>query len=160
MVLEDGGKSHKVDYVFEQGDLYQGRSREYIEYATSFPPIRYLYAYHSHSYATKQEEMMLQAADVLAWEWAMHVDRCAEGKAVRASLAAILGVRGDAVIRAEHFRTNRFYLRHVSGAQFQNFCESASVILNQTDAEVRAASEAARREFARMFPNALVGGTK
>jgi len=91
--LHSGSRSG-ISYVIEAGDLGQGKVKEYIRFVEDhpYPAFRAMYGFDGASFVEKQgKEVLLQASDILCWEWAKHLLRKDQGKGVRPPLNAIFG---------------------------------------------------------------------
>lgn len=81
-----------IAYFFESGDEYQGESQAFIAQIAAVPEVaRRLYGRRSHAVLDKQDCRLFEMSDILAWEWAKHVQRVANGDPMRPSLRALLG---------------------------------------------------------------------
>lgn len=125
----------QLAYIFESGDEYQAQSARFIEHAAQFQQDIRMYSCRSHSYVQKGDMRLLETADVLAWEWAKHVNRRAEGKPIRGSLAAILGKKIDGVAYA----SPAFRCLHMTGPNLERSCSKINQLLQATTKEEIAA---------------------
>ena len=125
-----------LSYVFEAGDEGQKAAKKFLEYLrfdNYGSPILDFYRLGSVVYDSKDgSHVLLQSADILAWEWAKNIDRIRSGKKVRKSLDAIL--EGTPIIRL----TSGGYLArgkeveacHFSGEGFTNILKQMSHLLS------------------------------
>jgi len=86
------GPGTSIAYFLEHGDEHQGEAREFIRLMTSHPiAAKFIYKMSSHKVLTKADCRLFELSDMLAWEWAKHVERTAASMPIRPSLQAILG---------------------------------------------------------------------
>lgn len=130
-----------IAYIFESGDEYQSESSRFIDHATQKgSPLREVYQYRSHGYVDKPDARLLETGDVLAWEWAKHIERGRAGIGMRRSLEAMLGEPAELTERG--IRTEKYFCLHVSGAELERFCDKVGRLLLATDpAEVQAIAD-------------------
>jgi hypothetical protein len=69
-----------IAYIFEAGHPHEAEAIYFIGRFAIVPEIRALYRYHSHSFIPKNDAIPLQAADLLAWEWAKYQDETRDKK--------------------------------------------------------------------------------
>lgn len=91
-----GGPGRNISYVFERGDEGQRGLRRYLETLDGEQPHHRLllngYSFNRLTITPKEElEGLFHSSDLLAWEWARHIDRHRRGEPMRKSLAAIIG---------------------------------------------------------------------
>ncbi|EWS64935.1 hypothetical protein Y695_01820 [Hydrogenophaga sp. T4] len=86
-----------IAYFIERGDIDQGAAVRFLDSSTSQkasisdPAIKDHYRHDSHVFIRKESSRLFEMVDIVAWEWAKHMDRLIEGKGMRPSLRAILG---------------------------------------------------------------------
>ena len=86
------GTSTSIAYFFERGDEHQGESQEFMRLMHSHPiAAKSIYKMSSHTVLTKADCRLFELSDMLAWEWAKHVERTDASTPIRPSLKAILG---------------------------------------------------------------------
>jgi hypothetical protein len=62
-----------IAYTFEAGDEHASEAARHMQGLAQDPIARAVTRYDSHSFASRESAVPLQAADVLAWEWTKHV---------------------------------------------------------------------------------------
>jgi hypothetical protein len=119
----NGGLGRQISYVFEKGDEGQRGLKTYLEFLGEGPHHQLLlngYSFNRLTIADKEGiEGVLHASDLLAWEWARHVDRHKRGLPARRSLIELVGgfepyeaengltIRNDPRVYCRHFRPER-----------------------------------------------------
>ena len=91
MVLEKLSVTAPIAYVFEKGHPDEAEARDFVKTASLSDELRAKYRYHSDSFIPKTDAVPLQAADLLAWEWAKFDDETLEQglRPLRKSLRAL-----------------------------------------------------------------------
>lgn len=110
-----------IAYFFESGDAYQGESQAFIQAIADVSIVsRQIYKRRSHTVIDKADCRLLEISDILAWEWAKHVERTQQGIHMRPSLVALMGdglqFKGATNIAAS---TRRGW--HVTGAPLERY---------------------------------------
>ncbi len=82
----------KVSYIFESGHASQTQANRILTETNAVPITRENRRYLSHSFVGKKDACGLQAADLLAWQWAKNFKRIAERKSSRLDFVSL--VRG------------------------------------------------------------------
>lgn len=115
-------KPERVAYFFESGDNYASYAGTYM---AGIPEvIRDKQHYHSHTFVSKGQARLLEAADILAWEWAKHIDRIQQdNKPARPSLEALAG---SPIGRADHLISPTFLARHADAEKLQRWATNLS----------------------------------
>lgn len=92
----------EINYFFELGDQYQPESQRLIGLIASYGLVaHHLYRWRAHALVRKQDCRLFELTDMVAWEWARHVNRHAGGHEMRKSLRELIGdVSGS--IRPSH----------------------------------------------------------
>jgi len=133
--MTDGG----LRYHFESGDRYQAQSQQFIAHATAHEPLRQSYGYAGHAVSRKQDGRLFETADILAWEWAKHIERMREGKGMRPSLAHLLNEPAGQ-FHEMRFESLKAKAMHLHGDRLALFARKIGAILAATTQEdVRAA---------------------
>jgi hypothetical protein len=70
MVLQDSGINENISYVFESGHPHEAEARDFVKIASASPELNAFYRHEGVSFLPKEDAIPLQAADLLAWEWA------------------------------------------------------------------------------------------
>jgi hypothetical protein len=83
----------KVSYVFESGHASQTRANRMMQGLFNIPALKETHRYLGHSFVDKRLMPGLQAADILAWQWAMDFKRRQERKTRRLDLDGLLELR-------------------------------------------------------------------
>jgi hypothetical protein len=94
--------SGKVNYQFESGHSSQQEANRIMNNLFSIPAAREKHRYLSHGFADKKEVCGLQAADLLAWQWATDYKRKLARKPRRDDLSNLLEKRHSAMHWAEN----------------------------------------------------------
>jgi hypothetical protein len=91
--LEKSGSSESVIYAFEAGHPRAAEARDFMRAAVKNPEVKSRYRHAGDSFPPKSQAVPLQAADMLAYEWAKFRDETCERniRAPRKSLVALLG---------------------------------------------------------------------
>jgi len=89
--LEKSGSAERVTYVFESGHSSEAETTDFIRSAVQSPQVAESYRYAGAEFLLKSEAVPLQAADMLAWEWAKFRDETLEKgiRPLRRSLRAL-----------------------------------------------------------------------
>jgi hypothetical protein len=123
-----------IAYRFESGDKNQGESQSFIAWvASQRDAAQQLYGLRSHAVLDKADSRLFEMADMLAWEWAKHVDRD-EARypldengvtRMRGSLRALLG---DGLEKSRETNVQSFDRRgwHISGEALVRFYKRAA----------------------------------
>lgn len=96
----------KSAFFFEDGHKSRPEADKVVESVLSNPlhQLRSVhYGYQSHSFISKMDSAAVQAADVLAWQWATDIKREVAGKPRRKDFASLK----EAPIRGAHFDRGR-----------------------------------------------------
>jgi len=125
LLIEEHGGGYSVDYVFESGHAKEKAAESWMSYAPRAPELSRSYFYRSHRFAANSSEPALQAADILAWEWAKYMDETVskrlaglEHRRIRRSLSALFmgGQLGSSDIRIHKYK-----VAHVTGPSLADF---------------------------------------
>ncbi len=76
--LHDDGLSERVTYIFESGHEFEAEARDFVRSMVESPIAKDAYRYQGDAFLSKKDAVPLQAADVLAWEWAKFRDETLE----------------------------------------------------------------------------------
>lgn len=128
-MASQNGKGAGIAYVFEAGDQYNGESKKFIDHALAAGPMRSVYQCRSHGFLEKPDARLLETSDILAWEWAKHIDRLKEGKAARPSLRALI----DGEVSGADYKSANYVAQHVTGARLDRFCDKVGRLLAATE---------------------------
>jgi hypothetical protein len=123
-----------IAYFFETGDDYQGESQAFMGWINSHPRVaKRLYGLRSHTPLGKADARLFETADILAWEWAKHVERDSRGHPLdkngvtrmRGSLKALLG---DKLIKSRETNIISPIRRgwHITGMPLERFYRRVS----------------------------------
>ena len=82
--------SGKVGFVFEAGHKSQSSADAMMKEIFDNPLLRERHRYLQHSFADKPQVPGIQAADLLAWQWATDFKRRLNNKSSRADLLSLL----------------------------------------------------------------------
>jgi hypothetical protein len=72
--LIDSGSSERVTYVFEAGHEFEAEARDFVRSMAQCPEEKETYRHSGDAFLPKTDAVPLQAADMLAWEWAKFED--------------------------------------------------------------------------------------
>jgi hypothetical protein len=113
-----GGEA--VAYFFESGDQHAGIANRFMGRTLDCPELKAAYRHSSHTFIDKDKAWALQAADILAWEWAKFVDETMlQGKRpMRRSLATLVSTNAKA--------DPRFRGHHLTGEKLKTFGDQLS----------------------------------
>lgn len=126
----------RAQYWFELGDEFQGHSRRFLSRLSrpEAEPLRRTYGYMSDAFVSATDARLFEAPDVVAWEWARHVDLLRQSKNPRKSLAALLG--GTALIDGKPgFESGARYANHFEGRKMERFFGKYQQTINATSVE-------------------------
>jgi hypothetical protein len=73
--LRTSNSTDRVMYVFEAGHPHEGEARTFVRQVMLSPVVRESYRHHGDAFLPKEDAVPLQAADLLAWEWAKFRER-------------------------------------------------------------------------------------
>src|SRR5258708_2752761 len=115
-LVRKSGHDDEIAYFFESGDEYSGVAHNFMARAIDTPELKESYRYGSHSFIGKDKALPLQAADVLAWEWAKYLDETVTRniRLMRKSLAALLSENTE-------YDSKRYGVNHVTGDALKRF---------------------------------------
>jgi len=114
-----------IAYIVESGDQYQTEASRFLSHCSSDEAMKEDLLLRSYNVLDKRDSRLLESADVLAWEWARHVERMLEGKPTRPSLSALLDARPDDLMSTNYLndRCRVFHLTEAvlakSGPKFE-----------------------------------------
>ena len=80
--------------------------------------------------------MLLEAADILAWEWAKHVERVENGIKARPSLDALIAAPDKPLGKSLHYESPKFRAMHFPRSALAVFLEKIRKYVLDDDAEV------------------------
>jgi hypothetical protein len=82
----------EIAYIFESGHDRQSEAHRFMALTESSPELKTAYRHRSHAFVPKKDAPPLQAADILAWEYAKYRSDTAIQRKInmRKSLAAVL----------------------------------------------------------------------
>ena len=127
-LADSTGRQRQISYIFERGDSGQRGLCRYLDHVQSLDyaaPFLDGYSLNRYSVTGKDEmEGIFHSADLVAWEWAKHVDRQRGGHKMRPSLAAMMGgevdarhdVRGMTVANGTNFFFRHFDAERLKGS--------------------------------------------
>ena len=70
----ESGSSERVTYVFEAGHEYEAEARDFVRSMARCSEAKESYRHSGDAFLPKTDAVPLQAADMLAWEWAKFED--------------------------------------------------------------------------------------
>lgn len=133
----------RVEYWFEQGDGFQGAARRFV--ATLANPhgesLKRSYGQASVRFVSANDARLFGAADLVAWEWARHVDRVKTKQPTRRSLAALMGSECVIDDQPGHNTVGR-YANHLEGTKLERFFGKLTMMFKATTAEEVSAAAA------------------
>jgi hypothetical protein len=135
MVLEKLGVMAPIAYVFEKGHPDEAEARYFVNSAALSDKLRAIYHYHSDAFIPKTDAVPLQAADLLAWEWAKFDDETLDQglRPLRKSLRALF-----------EYDTKRYQVAHFGGAKLVRAMEKYARITYEQLEKERLAKAAKR----------------
>lgn len=72
--LIESGSTERVTYVFEAGHEFESEARDFVRSMAQCPEAKEMYRHSGDAFLPKNDAVPLQAADMLAWEWAKFED--------------------------------------------------------------------------------------
>jgi hypothetical protein len=117
-----------IAYCFESGQQSEGLARIFIQKLVAVPEVGADLLHVSDSFASKNDVVQLQAADLIAWEWRKwweeSVERRRQGhpnpRTMRKSLIALLSYGTGS---KSEYNTKRFHLTHLEGEPLRDYAE-------------------------------------
>lgn len=122
--------TRQISYVFEAGDVGQAGFVKFIEFLQNNPGREVFldgYSLNRHTISSKGNmEPIFHSADLVAWEWAKHVERTSDGLRMRGSLRNLSDVKllqdtPDEGLRLSNGET--VFFRHYGTAQIMRVVE-------------------------------------
>jgi hypothetical protein len=115
MWIRDMGRTDRAAYVFETGHQAKREAQRFMDRASLSPgsaPLLENYQYYSHAFVPKIDSSHLQAADLLAWEWAKYYDETVDMniRPLRKSLKALI-----------ENQPHKYRVAHVKGENLREF---------------------------------------
>ncbi len=91
LVLRSEGITDSISYFFEKGHPHEAEARDFVKSASLSPELKKMYKHETDSFIPKSDAVPLQAADLLAWEWAKFKDETLDQnlRPLRKSLRAL-----------------------------------------------------------------------
>ncbi len=143
-ISAQNGRAAGIAYMFEKGDDHQSQSANFIECAVRDQSMKAVYQYKSHGYFEKKDARLMEAADLLAWEWARQIDRSRNGKHVRPSLRHML----DGDVSGTAYKSGKWSAFHVTGSVLERFCGKVGRLLLATDRnEIQSIANSCKVDF-------------
>lgn len=132
-----GHQRDGIAYWFELGDEYWKAADRYLSKINSpeAAPLRERYALASKAFLPATDARLFEAADIVAWEWAKHVERKAAGQPVRPSLIALMDGAPCIVNDKPFCRTDKRAANHYTGLPVAKYMNDVSQILNATSVD-------------------------
>jgi hypothetical protein len=126
IALDDAGIKDRITYIFEAGNQHEYEAKTFFQSLVDVPHIKEQYRHLSDSFTPKSDAVPLQAADLLAYEWAKFYDETytVRKRAMRGSLRALF----------EH-APERYRLNHIHGKKLQNAMNKYRNLAHQQIAE-------------------------
>jgi hypothetical protein len=89
--LAKTGNEERVNYVFESGHPHEAEARDFMRHVVQNPDVKESYRHSGDAFLSKADAVPLQAADMLAWEWAKFRDETLEQqrRPIRKSLLSL-----------------------------------------------------------------------
>lgn len=122
---------------FEQGDKHQDQSVRFMAAMTKNPFMKRLYRHRSHAYIAKEDAPLLSCADVLAWEWAKHVERVTAGSSARPSLESFLSTGKLPLGKSLEYQSPRVYANHLRGDRLKTYFEEIATYILDDNAPIQ-----------------------
>jgi hypothetical protein len=120
-LVQKSNSDDGIAYVFESGHKFAPAAHRFMGLTDRSNELKEYYSHRSHAFVPKSDAVPLQAADMLAWEWAKFMDETViTGKRhMRASLKALLAPTGT-------LDPTRRVGKHVTGAPLRRFMAQAT----------------------------------
>lgn len=153
-------------YFFEFGDTNQGESATFTAWMQRYPRIaRRLYGMRSYAILPAADSRLFEMADILAWEWAKHIERDKARSPLdengvtrqRGSLRALLGSGLQKDSETNFISANR-RAWHMTGAPLQRYYKHAAefeLFSDRPSEEALARMRAAIQEITEDQPGAM-----
>jgi uncharacterized protein DUF3800 len=121
--VTESGHEDDIAYFFESGDEYSGAAHRFMMRTDEVPEMKKSYRHRSHSFVGKNDALPLQAADILAWEYAKYRDETVNKRVrnMRMSLASLLSVNRE-------YDSTRYKVSHITGEPLRSFAAKATVL--------------------------------
>ena len=119
--VAESGHDDDIAYFFECGDDYSASAHEFMQLAGRVPELTRSYRLGSSTFIDKTRALSLQAADILAWEWAKYRDETVNKRKrnMRRSLAALLGPN-------QAFDSKRYKVMHITGSALLRYTQKVA----------------------------------
>lgn len=129
-LLKRVGVIDPIAYIFEKGHPHEAEARYFVATASLSPELKKYYRHHSDAFVPKSDAVPLQAADLLAWEWAKFRDETLERqlRPMRGSLRALF-----------EFQPERYKVVHSTGVPLIKAMAKARELIYEQLAEQQAA---------------------
>ena len=136
--------TQRIAYFFESGDNYEAAAHDFLKLMAGEPRVKEVYRHASHTFIPKPEALALQAADVLAWEWAKYMDETIARpiRPMRKSLRELMTKNGQ-------FNSEQYMGHHITGEPLRRWAENTEkVVFQQIDEQaMRRAANHLRQEW-------------
>lgn len=121
-LMLDSGDDRDIFYTFEAGHPHEGAARDFIRAAVAVPAVKRDLRHAGDAFIPKKDAVPLQAADLLAWEWAKFRDETldADIRPIRESLRTLF-MRD----------TKRYRCAHVTGERLIHYLKVMPELLRQ-----------------------------
>lgn len=103
---EDTGFQGKFAYFFEAGHKSQSEANGVLDKMFQFPEVAAKFRYASHSFGGKQDFIPVQAADLLAWLFANHLEKLKQAKLPRKDFVALIRPDRDGQVSLDADKLN------------------------------------------------------
>jgi len=129
-----------IFYNFELGDDGQAGTKKYIEFVYNTEHLRFTHRVAGLNFHNKESELLSGASDLVAWECGKFLEGQAEGKPMRKSLAALMGVTelnlGAGLEKSQSYETDKFNFQHFGDELFPALMPDMETMLGTTDMDV------------------------
>lgn len=150
--VSDAG-TQRIAYFFETGDQYEAAAHDFLKVMAATPEVKEVCRHASHAFIPKSEALALQAADVLAWEWAKYMDETIlhHIRPMRKSLMELMTKNGQ-------FNIDQYMGHHITGEPLRKWAASTEkLVLQQIDEQ---AMERAANQLRWDWENSALDGWK
>ncbi len=153
-------RNSDIAYFFESGDKYQGESVAFTGWLKDHAHVaRNLYGMRSYSVLDAADCRLFETADILAWEWAKHVDRDRarfplDGNGVTRQRGSLRALLGDGLTKGVETNVMSASRRgwHMTGAPLENYFQGLDKFELLSDQPSHGAWDRLRAAFQSEFP--------
>jgi hypothetical protein len=119
-LLREHESRSRISYFFEAGDKDQAKAARFWELAAR-SALAERYRLLAHTRIKKEDCRLLEMSDILAWEWARHIERVQKGQRTRPSLKVMLDPDGDGLSSERDYASHSRRALHITGASLERY---------------------------------------